>query len=159
MVDVLTRVGFTFTTNLCRAGILAPRLSHLLHHLELDGQPVAVPAGHVRHVFAAHVLELQDDVLERLVQRRADVHIPIGKRRPVMQHKRFFRLSMARAKLAVNILLIPPAQPLRFTLHQPGFHGKPGLRQVERVLVIHARQGRDAINGEKLCQMGVTFCG
>ena len=99
---------------------------------------MAVPTGHVRHVFAAHILELQDDVLERLVQRRADVHIPIGKGRAVVENESLAGLRVAFAQFFVNALLVPARQPLRLTLHQAGFHRKTSLRQIERVLVIHS---------------------
>ena len=49
------------------------------------GQAVAVPARHVRRVEAQHVAGLDDEVLEDLVERRADVDLAVGVRRPVVQ--------------------------------------------------------------------------
>ena len=142
MIDVLARVGFAFAADLRRAGILAARLAQLLHHLEFNRQPVTIPARHIRHILTAHGLEFQDGILENLVERRADVHIAVGKRRPVVQHEGLLGLRVALPNAGVQILRIPLLKPLRLTLHQAGFHGKTGLRQVQRIFVTHARQRR-----------------
>ena len=56
----------------------------LLVHLVLDGQAVAVPAGHVRAVAAGHLPGLDDDVLEDLVEGVAQMDVAVGVRRAVM---------------------------------------------------------------------------
>jgi len=57
----------------------------LLHHLELNGQPVAVPARNEGRMKARHGLRLHDQILEHLVQRRAHVDVAIREGRAVMQ--------------------------------------------------------------------------
>ena len=91
---------------------------------------MTIPARHIRHILAAHGLELEDDVLEGLVQRRANVHIAIGKGRAVVEDESLIGLRVAGADLGVQIISIPLLKPLRFTLDEAGFHGKTGLRQI-----------------------------
>jgi hypothetical protein len=55
--------------------------------LVLDGQAVAVPARHVGRVEAGHGLGADDDVLEDLVERVADVDAAVGVGRAVVQHE------------------------------------------------------------------------
>jgi hypothetical protein len=55
--------------------------------LVLDRQAVAVPARHVGRVEAGQRLGTDDDVLEDLVHRVADVDVAIGVRRAVVQHE------------------------------------------------------------------------
>ncbi len=81
------------------------------------------------------------------------MHIAIGKGRAVVEDKILVRLRVAFANLRVQIVGVPLLEALRFTLDEAGFHGKTGLRQIERVLIIHARlcvvmgsKGRDATN-------------
>ena len=53
--------------------------------LELDRQAVAVPPGQVGGVEAEHVVRLDDEVLEDLVERGADVDLAVGVGRAVVQ--------------------------------------------------------------------------
>src|SRR3546814_4836671 len=55
---------------------------------DLDRQAVAVPARDVGRVEAGQVLRLDDDVLEDLVDRVAEVDRAVRVRRPVVQHER-----------------------------------------------------------------------
>ncbi len=55
-------------------------------HLDLDGQSVAVPAGHVGRVEAAHAARLDDEVLQRLVQRSAQMDGTVGVGWAVVHH-------------------------------------------------------------------------
>jgi hypothetical protein len=57
----------------------------LLVHLLLDGKPVAVPAGHVRGVEAQKGPAPDDAVLEDLVHGRAEVDVPVGVGRTVVE--------------------------------------------------------------------------
>ena len=117
MIDVLARVGFAFAAYFRRAGILAARLAQLLYHLEFNWQSVTIPARHIRHILAAHCLEFQDGILENLVERRADVHIAVGKGRTVVQHKGFLGLRVALPNAGVQILCIPLLKPLWLSLY------------------------------------------
>ncbi len=56
-----------------------------LEHLELDGEAVAVPPGHVAHLEAAEHLVAVDEVLQDLVERVPDVQVPVGVGRAVVQ--------------------------------------------------------------------------
>ena len=53
--------------------------------LDLDGQAVAVPAGHVGRVEARHGLRFDDEVLEDLVEGGAQVDAAVGVGRAVVQ--------------------------------------------------------------------------
>ena len=66
----------------------------LLLDLPLDRQAVAVPARHVVGVVAEHLLRAHDDVLEDLVERRADVDVAVGVGRAVVEDEA--RLALAR---------------------------------------------------------------
>ena len=59
---------------------------------------MAVPPRHERRVEARHGLRLDDEVLQDLVQRRAQVDVAVGIRRPVVQHES----GMAGAFLAIS---------------------------------------------------------
>ncbi len=61
--------------------------------LPFDRQPVTVPAGHVIGFPACHLMRADNDVLQRLVERRADVDIAVGVRRPVVENE--FRAALA----------------------------------------------------------------
>ncbi len=69
----------------------------LLLDLVLDRLTVAVPAGHVRRVVAAHRLVLDDEVLEHLVVRGPHVDVAVRVRRAVVQDERARRPCAARA--------------------------------------------------------------
>ena len=103
--------------------------------LPLDRQAVAVPAGHVVGVVAAHLEGAVDDVLEDLVEGMADVEIAVGIGRAVVQD--VFRPAFRRlAQLAVKVHLVPPGQPFRLGLGQAGAHRELGLRQEEGLGVV-----------------------
>ena len=80
------------------------RFAHFLRDLEFNRQPVAIPARHVRRAEAAQGFVFDDDVLENLVQRRADVDVAIGEGRAVVQDE--FRSAPARCGLD---FLVEPA--------------------------------------------------
>ena len=61
--------------------------AHLLECLELDGKSVGIPAGHIGGIEAGHVLLLDDEILEHLVQRRTDMNGTVGIGRAVMEHE------------------------------------------------------------------------
>ena len=103
--------------------------------LPFDREPVTVPAGHVVGFPARHLMRADDDVLQRLVERRADVDIAVGVRGPVVQHE-FGAALAALAQLAIQILARPASQNLRLLLRQTAAHGKIGLRQIESARII-----------------------
>ena len=109
----------------------------LLHHLELDRQPVAVPARHERRAEAEHRARLHHEVLQNLVQRRAHVDVAIRKRRPVVQHEK--RCADPRIEnLLIQPRRLPLREPLGFALHEIGLHREVRLWQQQGVFVIGA---------------------
>ncbi len=143
-VDVFTRVGFAGFADGRGLGAGIAGLAHFLGHFELDRQPMAIPARHVRRALAAQAVALDDHVLENLVQRVADVHLPVGKGRAVVQHEFFLRAGAGRLNLFIEPAGLPFFQPLRFARHQVGFHGKVSARQIERVFIVHCQSGKGA---------------
>ena len=122
--------------------VLAPALgAELLLDLPLDGQAMAVPAGHVVHVLAERELAADHEVLEQLVQRMADVDRAVGVGRPVVQHEQRGAGVLARlAHGGVEVELRPALQDLRLQLRQARAHGEVGVRQEHRVAIV-ARGG------------------
>ena len=89
---------------------------------------MAIPARDIRHVLTAHGLELQYNILEDFIECGANVNVAVCKRRTVVQYKSFLGLCVASPEFLMNTLGVPLFELLGFTLHQPGFHGKTGLR-------------------------------
>ena len=135
-VNKLQRVRLAGFADHRRCGVGVAALSHLLRDLELDRQPVAVPARHVRHVFAAQRLILENEVLENFVQRCADVHVAVGERRAVMQQKPLGAVA-AFLDLLVQAVCVPLGQAFGFALDEPGTHREIRLRKVKRFFILH----------------------
>ena len=110
-------------------------LAVLFLDLPLDGQAVAVPAGHEGRVLAHHALRAHHHVLEDAVQRMADMHIAIGVGRAVMENE-LVRAPAGIAQLFVEVLVLPAGQNARLLLGKARFHGKVGLRQEDGVAII-----------------------
>mmetsp|Transcript_6581 Transcript_6581/g.20720 ORF Transcript_6581/g.20720 Transcript_6581/m.20720 type:complete len:236 (-) Transcript_6581:15-722(-) len=123
-----------------RAGALAQRerrertpLSRALdalQDLELDGQAVAVPAGHEAHASALHHLEPVDEVLEDLVERVPAVQVAVRVRRPVVQREGLARVGVAEALVHTRVL--PERLQLGLAHHRVRPLVKAGLRQRDR---------------------------
>ena len=109
--------------------------AELVFNLVLDGQAVAVPAGHVGSVVAAHALVFDDDVLEHLVEGVADVDGAVGVRGAVVQDEGGVVL-VGLEDLGVEVHLLPLLEALGLALGQAGLHLEAGLREVHGVLVI-----------------------
>ena len=77
--------------------------------LPFDWQPVTVPAGNIVGFPAGHLMRAHDNVLQRLVQRRADVDIAVGVRRPVVQHE--FGAALAALDAAPHTDSRAPSAP------------------------------------------------
>ena len=111
----------------------------LLLDLPFDRQTVTIPARHVAAVLAHHLLRADHHVLEDLVERVADMQMPVGIGRPVMQHEG--RPPLLLAQLLIDPDRVPPRQPIRLAFGQARPHRKIGLRQEQRVFVF-GRVGR-----------------
>ena len=137
-VDVLLRVG--------AAGIqdrgsrhLQLLAAQLLVDLDLDGQAVAVVAGDVGGVEAGHGLGLDDEVLQALVQRVAQVNGSVGVGRAVV--KQVDRAAAAGlAQLFIEPERGPASQPKRLILRQIGLHREGGLGQGKGRLQLRRRR-------------------
>ena len=118
------------------------RAPHGFLDLVLDRQTVTVPARQVRGVVAVQSPRLDDDVLQHLVDRVADVDGTVRVRRTVVQDE--YR-SSARdlAQLAIGAPLRPPRQHLGLPARKIGLHGKCRRRQVDgRLVVGHGADAR-----------------
>jgi hypothetical protein len=62
--------------------------AELLIHFDLYGEAVAIPAGDKGSIVSRHAFRLDDEILQDLVKRRADVDLAVGVGRSVVQHKR-----------------------------------------------------------------------
>ena len=103
--------------------------------LQLDRQPVAVIAEHVGRVVAHHRACLDDEILEDLVHRRADVNLAVRVGRAVVQHE----LRPAAPGLAdpsVEVHLLPAVERLRLGRLKVRLHREIGARQVEGVFPV-----------------------
>ena len=140
------------------AGVFPAELAHhmggqflllfleFLLDLELDGQTVAVPAGHIAGFMALHVAGLDDDVLEDLVEGRTHMDMAVGIGRAVMQHEGA-HMGIPLDHGAAGVDVFPVLEHLRFALGKIGLHGEGGLGQIQGLLVVaHAgsRSGWDA---------------
>ena len=106
-----------------------------LFDLHLDRHAVAVPSGHIRRIESGKLPALDDDVLEDLVQRLADVNIVVGVRRSIVQHE--LRSPAARCSNSlVHPAPLPFLYPDRLTSREIAAHGKRRIRKIERRLVI-----------------------
>ncbi len=103
--------------------------------LPFDRKAMAVPAGHIVGIIAAHLEGARDDVLQNLVQRMTDMDVAIGIGRAVMQHE-FFAPRRVLAQEAVEVHLLPAGDDLGLLLREAGAHGKLGLRQVEGLGIV-----------------------
>ena len=142
-IDIFAGVGVAGGTDGGRIGVGLAGRAQLLGNLRFDGEAMAIPTGHIGRVHPLERAEFDDDVLEDLVQRGADMDIAVGKRRAVVQDE----LRSPGAGLAdapVEVGRLPEGEPLRFTRHEVGLHGETGLRQVQRVLVVHTRSRKSA---------------
>ena len=100
-------------------------------HLQLDRQAVAVPAGPVRGVVPRGRPAAHDHVLQDLVEHGAEVDVPVGVGRPVVEDEA--RMSLPGGPdLRVEVLGLPLLQPARLRLGEVGLHGEVRLREVQR---------------------------
>jgi len=111
-------------------------VAQLLVHLVLDGQTVAVPARHVDAVVARHILRLDDEVLDDLVEGRPEMDVAVGIRGAVVQDVGGTPPGDL-PDLLVDTDLLPPPERLGLLSGEARLHGEIGLGQIEGGLVIH----------------------
>ena len=125
-LDLLVGKGAAEFAHLVGGDVLAVQFLDLM----LDRQSVAVPAGHVGRVEPGQRFRTDDDVFQNLVDRVADVDVPVGIGRPVMQHKARATLRYG-TDLLVELLRLPVGHPLRLTFGQVTPHGERGISQIQ----------------------------
>ena len=65
----------------------------------------------------------------------ADMNVAVGVRRAIMKNE-LGTAGKGLTDFLVELLLLPLFQPRRFALGQTGFHGKVGLGEIKRCLVV-----------------------
>ena len=107
--------------------------------LPFDRQAVAIPSRHITGIAAHHLLAAHDHVFQDLVQRMADVQMPVGIGGAVMQGEGLARAVCQRRLFAQPVIDADPRparQPVRFALGQARAHRKVGFRQEDGVAVV-----------------------
>jgi len=102
-------------------------LTDFFLHVQLDGQTVAIPAGHVRGIVAVQRAALDDDVLQHLVNRVTNMNTAIGIGRAVMQDE-FGPTFAGFANLLVQSVLFPVFQHAGLPLRQVAAHWESRFR-------------------------------
>ena len=125
-LDLLVGKGAAEFAHLVGGDVLAVQFLDLM----LDRQAVAVPAGHVGRVEPGQRFRADNDVFQNLVDRVADVDVPVGIGWPVMQHKARTTLRYG-TDLLVELLLLPVGHPLRLTFGQVATHRERGISQIQ----------------------------
>ena len=97
---------------------------------------MTIPARHVRRAVALHRFEAIDDVLERLVQRGADMHIAVGERRAIVEDECLLTLGAVFLDRGVEIQFLPVSNSRRLTLDQICPHREFGFWQKEGVFQV-----------------------
>ena len=125
---------------------LALALPQLTVHAELDRQPVTVPARHVRGVATGHRTGPDDEVLQDLVERGADVDLAVGVWGPVVKH--VARSAAAPlADPAVQIHLLPTGDRVGLGGGQTRLHPKAGPRQVQGLFPVGHGEAARGVTG------------
>src|SRR4051812_20991121 len=113
----MLRIGAAFGAELLDRDLVLVELllAVLLLDLPFDREAVAVPAGHERRVLAEQGLGAPHHVLERPIERVADVDVAIGVGRAVVENE-LLATRTGFADLAVNVLLDPAREDRRLLL-------------------------------------------
>src|SRR5215475_5576415 len=136
-IEPMSRVGAAFLAK-CHHGsrvaeirlLLALGAVILLLDLPFDRKTVAVPARYVVRIEAEHLLAPGHEILQDLVQGRADMDIAIGVGWAVMQHE--FDAALGNfAQPLIKLDLLPALKDFRLALRQPCAHREIGIREEE----------------------------
>ena len=136
-IDPVLGVGAAFGAEFEERDLVLVLLGLAILFLDLpfDRQAVAIPARNVGRVAAQEVLGAADHVLDRVVQRVADVHVAVRVRGPVMVHEGLTPPA-GIAQLLVQFLGFPARGNNRLLLGEAGLHRELGLRQEDGVSVV-----------------------
>ena len=134
-LDVLDSELIAKLADLSRGGLVELLGAELLLDLMLDRLAMAVPTGDIRNLIALHHPVTVDHVLGDLVHGVADVNRAVGVRRAVVQHELLVTLVLLQ-NLLVDLVVLPVLESLGLGLGKTGTHGKTGLGQIHRLLVL-----------------------
>ena len=134
-LDVLDSELVAELADLSRGGLVELLGAELLLDLVLDRLAMAVPTGDVGNLIALHHPVAVDHVLGDLIHGVADVDRAVGVRRAVVQHELLVTLVLLQ-NLLVDLVVLPVLESLRLGLGKTGTHGKTGLGQIHRLLVL-----------------------
>ena len=134
-LDVLDSELVAKLADLSRGGLVELLGAELLLDLMLDRLAMAVPTGDIGNLIALHHPVTVDHVLGDLVHGVADVDRAVGVRRAVVQHELLVTLVLLQ-NLLVDLVVLPVLESLGLGLGKTGTHGKTGLGQIHRLLVL-----------------------
>ena len=133
-LDLLRGILTAGLAKFCERHLLAG-LAEFLLDIDLDRQAVAVPAGHIGCIESSQSPGLDDDVLERLVDRMSEVQLTIGIGGAVVKNE----TGPARTLFpdaGIQVHALPARQHFRFALRKTRLHGELCLRQVQGAFVV-----------------------
>ena len=84
---------------------------------------------------AHHLAGADDEVLQHLVERVADVQVAVGVGRAVVQHEGRAAVG-GLAQAVVDAEPLPAGEPVGLAVRQAGAHREVGLREEQGVLVV-----------------------
>ena len=134
-IDPLLRFGAAHLAQLelgRRARLVAAEVAR---HLVFDRHAVTVPSRHERRPISQHRARAHDEVFENFVERGAEMHAPVGVRRPVVQHPRL-RILAHFHQARVEVEIVPMLEHLRFPLGQIRLHRKVGFGKFQGRFVV-----------------------
>ena len=134
-LDVLDSKLVAKLADLGRGSLVELLGAELLLDLVLNRLTVAVPTGDIGDLIALHHPVTVDHVLGDLVHGVADVDRAVGVRRAVVQHELLMTLVLLQ-NLLVDLVVLPVLESLGLGLGKTGTHGKTGLGQIHRLLVL-----------------------
>ena len=134
-LDVLDSELVAQLANLGGGSLVELLGAELLLDLMLNRLTVAVPTGDIGNFAALHHPVTVDHVLGDLVHGVADVDRAVGVRRAVVQHELLVTLVLLQ-NLLVDLVVLPVLESLGLGLGKTGTHGKTGLGQIHRLLVL-----------------------
>ena len=109
----------------------------LLFYFPLDGQPVAIPSGLIKHPITKEKAAAHHDILQNLVHRMPNMEMPIGIGRPVQQGVRRTRIIVIESIGACLARVIqldgsPMLQHVGFAFGEVAPHRKARFGQKHR---------------------------
>ena len=133
-VDLLGRIIAAVLPKLGGGNFVA-WFTYFLFDVQFNRKPMAIPAGHIRRVKSGQRFGFDNDVLEDLIDRVANVQLTVGVGRAIVKDKAWFALARL-AHLGIQVHVCPGLESLGLTLRQVGLHGEVRLGQIQRGFII-----------------------